>query len=275
LIALLLLVVLTSASAAAQESPGPLDQNDAFFRRALARMNAMPLPPAFTYSAQVRTDGGTVDMRRVGSDTVSAMFFVGGTAGPDGSADAAYTLAFNARARTVYLVGGAAKLGALPGPVFDPTWNSAFRWMQSRRFFDVSAPSSTPNPEPAQRQLKTIAVVSRSPELSYHVVRTARATCANHDPGWELRVMPISDPLDHPLVGVLVDDRTGLLCAMQFEEEMHSEPDGHAQGSVELRFETVGGLYVMTGESLVMHLLLPGNYRDMAADISFSQFAAR
>ncbi len=250
----------------------PIDANDAFFRGALARMNALPPPPSFTYAADVQTDGGTIDMRRVSPNALNVIFFAGGRVGIDGSASSTFTFSFDDRRRVTYLIGGASALGPFPGPIFDPTWNSAFRWMQSRRFFDVSVPSATPNPEPTATQLKTIAIVSRSPELSYHVVRTSRATCANQDPGWELSVVAVSDPENHPLTGVLVDDRTGLLCAMQFEESMKSTPDGHARGAIELQFDRAGGLYVVTAESIAVHLQAPGRISGMSATISFRQF---
>jgi hypothetical protein len=275
LAAFTLFALLASMRAWGQQTPPPIDSNDGYFRRALAKMNALPAPPSFTYAANVQTDGGTVDMRRVGGDDVHAIFFAGGKVGTDGSADSTYTFSFDNRKRLTYLVGGASTLGPLPGPVFDPTWNSAFRWMQSRRFFDVSAARATPTPEPTVTQLKTIAVVSRAPELSYHVVRTSRAICANHDPGWELSVVPVSDAENHPLTGVLVDDHTGLLCAMQFSESMESDPNGHADGAIELQFDRAGGLYVVTAESIAMHLAVSGPIRGMTATIAFGQFAAQ
>ena len=237
-------------------------------------MNALPAPPSFTYAAEARTDGGTIDMRRAGANNVRAIFFARGQAGTEGNADSTFTFSFDDRDQLTYLVGGASTLGPLPGPIFDPTWNSAFRWMQSRRFFDVSTAAATPVPEPSTTKLKTIAVVSRAPELSYHVARTARGTCANRDPGWELTVVPVSDPENHPLTGVLVDERTGLLCAMQFDEAIRSVPEGHARGAIELQFDRVDGLYVVTAESIAMHLATPG-IQGMSAAISFSQFNSR
>jgi hypothetical protein len=273
LAALALLTLLATPAVLGQETPPPVDANDALFRHALALMNALPLPPSFTYTAQVQTDGGTVDVRRVGLSDVDAIFFAGGRVGPDGGSDSTLTFSFDDHKRVVYLVGGANTLGPFPGPIFDPTWSSAFRWMQSRRFFDVSVPSATPSPEPTATQLKTIAIVSRSPDLIYHVVRASRATCANQDPGWELNVVALSDPINHPLTGVLVDDRTGLLCAMQLEESMKSTPDGHARGEIELQFDRAGGLYVVTTESIAMRLQVSGPIRGMSARISFHQFS--
>jgi len=223
----------------------------------------------------VQTEGGTIDMRRSGSDDVDALFVAGGKVGAEGSSDSTYTFSFDDRKRKAYLIGGASMLGALPGPVFDPTWNSAFRWMQSRRFFAVSTSLATPKPQPAP-QFETIVVVTRSPALSYHVVRTARGTCANHDPGWELGVVPISDPTDHPLTAVVIDDRTGLVCTMQFEETLQGvPPSAGTHGAIELQFDRVDGLYVVTAESIAMHLALPGPIRGMSATISFGQFNAQ
>jgi hypothetical protein len=238
-------------------------------------MNALPQPPSFTYTAQIQTDGGTVGVQRAGADNVDAMFIAGGKTGAEGNANSTYTFSFDNRKRVTYLVGGASTLGRLPGPVFDPTWNSAFRWMQSRRFFYESVGSEAPSPVPTATRLKTIAIVSRSPELSYHVVRSSRATCENQDPGWELSVVPVGDPENHPLTGVLVDDRTGLLCAMQFEESMGSLAGTKTHGTIELRFNRADGLYVVTAESIAMDLGVPGSVRGMTANISFGQFAAQ
>jgi hypothetical protein len=273
LVAFALLLVLARGASAAQQTPVPVYSDDTYFRAALARMNALPPPPSFTYAAEVKTADGTVDMRRVGTDDVRAIFFAGGEIGSNGNADATYTFSFDNRKRVAYLVGGATMMGPLPGPIFDPTWNSAFRWMQSRRFFDVSLPSATPLPEVAATQLKTIATVSRTPELSYHVVGRSRATCANRDPGWQLSVVPVGDPVNHPLTGVLVDERTGLLCAMQFNEAVSSVPDGDARSAIELQFDRIDGLYVVTAESIAMHLAVPGPIRGMTATIIFRQFA--
>jgi hypothetical protein len=273
LAAFALLSLLAGTIAWGQQTPPPVDTNDALFRHALALMNALPLPPSFTYTAQIQTDGGTVGVQRAGADNIDAMFVAGGKTGAEGTANSTYTFSFDNRKRVTYLVGGANILGRLPGPVFDPTWNSAFRWMQSRRFFYESVGSEAPSPQPTATRLKTIAIVSRSPELSYHVVRSTRATCENQDSGWELNVVPVGDPENYPLTGVLVDDRTGLLCAMQFEESMGSVAGANARGTIELRFNRIDGLYVVTAESIAMHLALPGSVHAMTANISFGQFA--
>lgn len=274
LVAGALLAALAAATAKGQETPPPIDPNDAYFRRALARMNALPQPPSFTYAAQVLTDGGTIDMRSAGGENVAALFIAGGKAGDEGTDDSRLTFSFDNRSLATYLVGGATALGAFPGPIFNPTWNSAFRWMQSRRFFaDVTTVASTLSPAPVPTQLKTIAIVSRAPELSYHVVRAVRATCVNHDLGWELIVVPVSDPENHPLSSVVVDDRSGLLCAMRFEETMRGAPPSTAtHGAIELQFDRIDGLYVVTAESIAMHLGVPGPIQGMSATIAFRQF---
>ncbi|MGB6985733.1 MAG: hypothetical protein WBD74_07130 [Candidatus Aquilonibacter sp.] len=259
--------------AAAQQAPASLDRNDAYFARALARMNALPTPPSFTYTAEVRTDGGTVAMYPA-ADAIATTFVIGGKAGSEGSADNTLTFSFDQRKRAVYLIGGASALGETPTPIFDPTWNSAFRWMQNRRLFDIDVVQASPLPQPTGTPLKTIAIVARSPALSYHVVSSQPARCANGDTGWQLHVVPVADPQNHPLVGVLVDDRTGLVCAAQFEESVRSEPDAHARGAVELRFAHVGDYYVMTDESLMLRLN-PQRIAGMSATITLGQFNLR
>ncbi len=273
LVWLALLATLASAGAAAQESSAPVDRNDAYFARALARMNSLPTPPSFTYTAQVRTDGGTLAMYPA-AGALSTTFVVGGTAGDAGSTSGTLTFSFDQSKRQVSLVGGAKALGVAPTPIFDPSWNSAFRWMQNRGLFavDVDVAPAKPQPAPTGTPLKTIAVVFRSPALSYHVVSSVPATCTNGDPGWQLHVVPVIDPQDHPLVGVLVDDRTGLVCAAQFEETMRSEPDAHARGTVELRFAKVADYYVMTGESVRLHLSSQIKPSDMSATITLGDF---
>jgi hypothetical protein len=268
LISAVLLVALASAGAAAQEKSAPLDQNDEYFARALARMNALPTPPSFTYTAQVQTTGGTVAVHPY-ADAISTSFIVGGKSGPDGSANDTLTFSFDQHNRQVFLVGGADTLGVTPAPIFDPTWNSAFRWMQHRRLFAIDVVQATPLPKPTGTPLKTIAIVAGAPALSYHVISSKPATCANGDTGWQLHVVPVSDPEDHPLVGVLVDDHTGLVCAAQFEEAVHSEPPDHARGAVEMHFGRVGDYYVVTDESVMLHLL---SASEMSATITLGQF---
>ncbi|HEX8806576.1 MAG TPA: hypothetical protein VF741_06485 [Candidatus Aquilonibacter sp.] len=265
-----LLVALAFAVAAAQEERAPLDRSDAYFAHALARMNSLPTPPSFTYTAHVRTDGGTFAMYP-SANTIATIFDVGNK-GASGSADGTLTFSFDQRDRSIYLIGGAAPLGVAQTPIFDPTWNSAFRWMQNRRLFAVDVVTATPAPQPTGTPLKTIATVSGSPALSYHVVSSEPARCANGDTGWQLHVVPVTDPLNHPLVGVLVDDRTGLVCAAQFEEAVRSEPESHARGTVELRFSQINGYYVMTDESLMLHLNSEVSRSGMSATITLSQF---
>ena len=271
LVAAVVLVALASVGAAAQEKNVPVDRNDAYFARALAQMNALPTPPSFTYTAQVRTDGGTVTMYP-NTDTVSTNFVLGGKSGSEGSADNTLTFSFDQHSRDVFLVGGSDTLGLTPAPIFDPTWNSVFRWMQHRRLFSLDVVAATPHPEPTGTPLRTIAIVAGTPALSYHVVSSKAATCANGDTGWQLHVVPVSDPENHPLVGVLVDDRTGLVCAAQFEEAVHSEPPDHARGNVELRFARVGGYYIVTDESLMLHMSPQLNASGMSATITLGQF---
>lgn len=268
LVAAILLAVLTTAGAVAQEKTAPVDRNDVYFARALAHMNALPTPPSFTYTAQVKTDGGTVTLYP-NADAVATTFVVGGKSGAEGSADNTLTFSFDQHNRQVFLVGGADALGETPAPIFDPTWNSAFRWMQHRRLFAIDVTQSAPLPKPTGTPLKTIAIVAGSPALSYHVISSRPATCANGDTGWQLHVVPVSDSEDHPLVGVLIDDRTGLVCAAQFEEAVHSEPPDHARGAVEMRFGTVGGYYIVTDESVMLHML---SATGMSATITLGQF---
>jgi hypothetical protein len=234
-------------------------------------MNSLPRPPSFTYTARVRTDGGTVAIYPV-ADTIVTTFVVGGSPESEGSADNTLTFSFDDRNRQVYLVGGASTLGEAPTPIFDPTWNSAFRWMQNRRLFDIDVVRATPAPQPTGTPLKTIAIVSRSPALSYHVASTEPAACANGDAGLQLHVVPVVDAQDHPLVGVLVDERTGLICSAQFEETVRSVPDSHARGRVELNFAQVGDYYVMTNESVQVHLNSLIRPSEMSATITLGQF---
>ncbi len=267
----MLLAALAGASASAQDTSAPVDRNDAYFARALARTNALPTPPSLTYTARVRTDGGTLAMYPA-SDTLWTTFIVGDNAGNPDRGNTTLTFSFDQRKRQVFLIGGADTLGAAPAPIFDPTWNSAFRWMQHRRLFDIDVVQATPMPAPTGTPLKTIVVVQRSPGLSYHVTGSVRATCANGDPAWQMHVVATFDPQDHPLVGVLVDDQTGLVCAAQFEETVRSEPETHASGSVELRFARVGDYYVMTDESLMLHLNPRMRASGMSATITLGQF---
>jgi hypothetical protein len=139
--------------------------------------------------------------------------------------------------------------------------------------FDIDVVQATPHPQPTGTPLKTIAIVARSPALSYHVIGSQAATCANGDTGWQLHVVPVADPQDHPLVGVLVDDRTGLVCAAQFEESVRSEPEAHARGAVELRFARVGDYYVVTDESLMLRLNSQITASGMSATIALGQFS--
>lgn len=209
------------------------------------------------------------------ADTLLTTFDVGNKDEAAGSIDDTLTFSFDQRRRSVYLIGGAKSLGETPTPIFDPTWNSAFRWMQNRRLFAIDVVRATPMPQASGAPLKTIAIVTGSPALSYRVVRSDPAACANGDTGWQLHVTPIVDPLNHPLVSVLVDDRTGLVCAAQFEEAVRSEPESHARGTVELRFSQIDGYYVMTDESLSLHLASEVNRSSMSATITLGQFNVR
>jgi hypothetical protein len=212
-------------------------------------MNALPTPPALRYQAAIGTTGGTVS-----ASSEKLVFYPGGTWSSTASNEAAVTFT---------------STGA-PSPMVNPTWASAFGWMQHRSLLVQAAPSPAP---PVDVRLPTIAVVAAAPGELYRVVREQDAVCPNGDPAVRQWVVALHDPDSHPLIGTVVDQRSGLFCALDYEESVATEGDAvGARASAELRFAAVHTFYLMTVAQLQIHAQSYRGLASMSADISLRDF---
>jgi hypothetical protein len=227
-----------------------LDAATARFRATIARMNALPSPPTLRYQARIRTDGGTVS-----ATTAKVVFFPGGVFSPAAPDEVELQLTS----------------AGVPSPILDPTWSSAFGWMQHRSLLVRRAP---PPSSTLDVTLPTIAVVAAAPAVACRVVSERSGTCPNGDRGWQQRVVPLRDPDMHPLVGTIIDERTELFCVLEFEESIAAGDAMDAQGLAELRFQSAASYYVVTSAHLIMHVQNASGVARMSADISLDDFEA-
>jgi hypothetical protein len=214
-------------------------------------MNALPVPPVFRYHAQIRTTGGTVT-----ATTVKLVFFPGG--GP--SATASDEVDFDLTST------------AAPSPILNPTWSSAFAWMQHRSLLVRAVTSPAPPSSMVDIRLPTIAVVAAAPAAVYRVVHERDDTCPNGEPARRQQVAPVRDPDSYPLVGTVINERTGLFCALEYEESVDGSGAVAARGSAELRFASIASYYLMTSARFVMHAESYRGPASMSADIWLHDF---
>jgi hypothetical protein len=243
-----LLVVAATGGALAQSSGDDLDAANARFTSAIARMNALPTPPALHYEARIETTGGTVSAKSGGIG-----LYPGGNWSVTTSNEADLTLTST----------------SAPSPIVNPTWASAFAWMQRRSLLVHAAPSPAP---PVDVRLPTIAVVAAVPGALYRVVHEEVGACPDGEPGHRQQVVALHEPDSHPLVGTIVNQRTGLFCVLDYEESVAGSGVVEAQAAVELRFTSDGSYYLMTSAQFFMHAESLRGPTHMSAEIALRDF---
>jgi hypothetical protein len=214
-------------------------------------MNALPAAPVLRYQTQIRTTGGTVSATKA-----EVVFFPGAGLSATGSDEADL---------------GLTSIDA-PSPVLNPTWASAFAWMQHRSLLVHAAPSPTPPSKTVDVRLPTIAVVAAAPAAVYRVVHEQEDICPNGEPGRRQKVVPVRDPDSHPLVGTIINQRSGLFCVLDYEEAVAGSGAVAAQGSAELRFASLGSYYLMTSARFNLHAETYRGPSSMSAEISLRDF---
>ncbi|HTW82909.1 MAG TPA: hypothetical protein VMD91_02435 [Candidatus Sulfotelmatobacter sp.] len=159
-----------------------------------------------------------------------------------------------------------------PSPILNPTWGSAFGWMEHRSMLVHAARSPAPSSAAVDVRLPTIVVVAAAPAAIYRVVHEQDEACPNGEPGWRQQVIAVRDADSHPLVATVINQRTGLFCALDYQESVEGSGAVAAQGSAELRFATTGPYYLMTGAHFSMHAESERGPASMSAEISLSDF---
>jgi hypothetical protein len=241
-------VVAATANGRAQSNGENLDAANVRFASAIARMNALPTPPALRYEARIETTGGTVT-----ATSEKLVLYPGGNSTVTSSNDADLTLTST----------------SAPSPIVNPTWASAFAWMQRRALLVHAEPSPAP---PVDVRLPTIAVVAAAPGALYRVVHEEDGTCPDGEPGHRQQVVALHEPDSHPLVGTIINQRTGLFCVLDYEESVAGTGLVEAQGAAELRFTSVGSYYLMTTAQFFMHAESIRGPTHMSAEISLRDF---
>jgi len=211
-------------------------------------MNALPSPPALRYQAQIGTTGGTVS-----ATNAQIEFFPGASWSVNAPYEAQLTLTST----------------SAPSPIVNPTWASAFAWMQHRGLFVQAAPSPAP---PVDVRLPTIAIVAAAAGATYRVADERAGACPDGDAGLRQQIVALRDPDSHPLVGAVINRRTGLFCALDYQESVAGHGVVAAQGAAELRFASIGAYYLMTSARFSMHAESVRGPTSMSADISLRDF---
>ncbi|MGD0968385.1 MAG: hypothetical protein ABR949_08885 [Candidatus Aquilonibacter sp.] len=211
-------------------------------------MNVLPAAPALHYQAKIGTSGGTIS-----ASSEKLVFYPGSGWSITASNEAELTLTST----------------SAPSPIVNPTWASAFAWMQHRSLLVHAEPSPAP---PVDVRLPTIAVVSAAPGDLYRVVHEQDGVCPDGEPGRRQQVAALHDPDSHPLVGTIINDRTGLFCSLDYQESVGGSGLVEARGSAELRFTSIGSYYLMTSAQFRMHAESDRGPVSMSAEISLSDF---
>jgi hypothetical protein len=267
---LLLAVALLTAEPSVTPSPSP---DDLTFRAAIARMNALPAPPSFTYDADVRTSGGAFVMQPQSQGTIGLVMMAHpGSMQVD---EERVSLAFDGSARMVTLLRNGSAAGRIHSPLFDPVWSAAFGWMSRHGLWPLPATAVASTPDPTADAPSTIAAVAATPAFAYRVARSEAAACPNGDRGRWLYVVPVRDPDTHPLAAVLLDDSTSSLCVVRFEEAFGSTSDVRVRGTSELHFDEVGPYTLATSLSIDVRGIVTDSMQPIhvTEDIAFRDFS--
>ncbi len=212
-------------------------------------MNALPSPPALRYQAQIGTTGGTVS-----ATTAQIEFFPGASWSTSASYEAQLTLTST----------------SAPSPIVNPTWASAFAWMQHRSLLVRAAPSPAP---PVDVRLPTIAIVAAAAGAAYRVAGERDDGCPDGEPGLRQQIVALRDSDSHPLIGTVINQRTGLFCALDHQESVAGKGVVEAQGSAELHFASTGPYYLMTSAQFSIHAESYRGPASMSTTISLGGFS--
>lgn len=135
-----------------------------------------------------------------------------------------------------------------PSPLFDPTWNGAYRWLRYG-ILGVQPPTrasaSRALPSKHRSTSNVIATVMAIGSSFYDVTDAGASACpGSNDAGHALHLIARDDPTMHPLTDVIVDVKTHRFCSMRFALRGRSGFFG-ATGYIELHFAKLDGYWLV------------------------------
>jgi len=243
------------------------------YRTAIAHMREIVPPPYLTYRTQEPAGASSLGLVLLGDAGARAFIQIGDFRYPETSwavafrgSDSAVSIAIDPNTHVVSSLA-----------LFDPTWNGASLWMRHgllatthRVAVTTSNPGTTP--QPSGTDPPTIAVVHAFDASGYRIEDGGPARCESRR-GRLLLLYPMSDPADHPLQRVVVDDATGRFCAMRFALAGEDQAATY-HGYVELHFADEGAYYLIDNGFIDVHVFqngasvgfarIPFRYTDMA-----------
>jgi hypothetical protein len=214
------------------------------YTSAVARMRALPAPPAVTYRSDWSSIGSRFDFYQ---DRDALLLSVG--MGRDFKFDHSYEVAYRHADRMVSIqeAPNAPMIGhASRG--FDPTWDGAYETM---RYGSAEAPPPPPALAPLGVATAEPVVIGRVATISaafYRVTDGTNRLCPDGTEGHTLSLAALSDAKSHPLTQVTVKKSNGLFCDMRFT--LGRKSLAGTSGDYDLRFGAVAGYWLVTGGSI-------------------------
>jgi len=234
----LMLAVIAPARA---EAPPDIRE---YYRQALARMVRLPQPALVTYTATIFATGQTFYVSRDPSTSDAEFGFAIGDALGENTASWPVRVRTSDAVTSITLEDGNDAVTVYP--IFDATWNGAYRWL--RYGFGgggpppsvAAAPSASPDEAPSSspEALGVIAVVQSIGTSSYGVQDWGDGKCETGALGRRIHLIAQREPDAHPATDVTIDVATGDICTIRFE--LRRTQFFNLTGSVELHYARVG-----------------------------------
>ena len=235
-------------SAVAQTPPSAAQ----FYTAALEATKHLESPPIVTYTAKIQAKGAEVTVAR-DPHTHHVVFFE--SIGPHENPATSYIIGYRFDQDVSDISVGGKYLGQSPRAIFDPTWQGVYDWLtfgsngEPARLLKKRALPLHPVASKTAAPLKTIAILSAMGSSIYAIRDGGAAICPNGDIGHQLITSARRNPSFHPLLGVIVDLKTGVFCSLRFRVT-GSGPMVGITGYAEEHFASVGKYWLATDLSI-------------------------
>jgi hypothetical protein len=249
----------------ATEPPTP----EQYYETAIEAMRDLPQPNFATYGVQLHITGSSfVLTREPNGEAEIGLTMSARGAKPDVTFSAAYR-----KSDDLTSVETPQGWAITRSPLFNPTWNGVYDWIQYGINGRPGSAVAPPSPTPTSSGLPLIAAVRTMGVAFYDVSGAGTTTCANGDPAYRVHLIARKDPLDHPLTDAAIDERSNRLCFVRLEMRQSVIAAGYTS-AIELNIADVNGqALVRTGTVEltarafgigVKHVAMTFSYEDVA-----------
>jgi hypothetical protein len=246
----LLLPLIAQPSRAETETSAETPSPTQAFVQAIETMERLPQPERLRFTTQVEATGVNIGLAEGRGASAGYVGFELGWGG--GMRPKTTWMGFHRHDgdRTVIVKDG--KPLYVTSPMYDPSWDGAHDWLRygfsGTIISDKPTPAPTPTPVPTAAPqpsaLYSIGSVRALNPGGYIVHDAAAAACPDGRPGRHLRLVARTDPQQHPLTDVVIDD-AHRFCEMRFNIGQTSMVS--LTGDFELRLGSVGDYWMTTG----------------------------